>query len=244
MTQSHDKGNPETVNRADRWIEIQALSAAIARKDGVPTEVESALCGAVVRAREWLEELEATKELFAAHAASSAIEPCAPFVVRHYSDDPHPSLKGNGFDGLTLGDYRDEAEAFVKWINERIAAAPSHEQPLNAVAGKAGVVPEKAPAAEGMPGDHGPATAPSTIEASLVERACSYLQDLESPFTGIEADELCIVLRTAVRSATRHSGVEVVGLFKETSNGWIEVSDRQCEEDGVFFLYREAKIHG
>ena len=42
------------------------------------------------------------------------------FVVKHYSDDPHPTLKGNGFDGLTIGDYREQAEDFIKFVNELI----------------------------------------------------------------------------------------------------------------------------
>lgn len=44
-----------------------------------------------------------------------------PFVVKHYSLDKHPTLKGNGFDGLTIGDDRSEAEAFVQWVNDRLA---------------------------------------------------------------------------------------------------------------------------
>jgi hypothetical protein len=58
--------NASSVDQVSRWEEIQALSRKVASQDRAPTEVESALCGAVVRAREWLEELEATKELLAA----------------------------------------------------------------------------------------------------------------------------------------------------------------------------------
>lgn len=39
------------------------------------------------------------------------------FIVKHYADDPHPTIKGNGFDGLVVGDYRDETEKFIKFIN-------------------------------------------------------------------------------------------------------------------------------
>jgi hypothetical protein len=41
-----------------------------------------------------------------------------PLVVKHYSGDERPTIKGNGFDGLELGADREEAEAFVSWVNE------------------------------------------------------------------------------------------------------------------------------
>jgi hypothetical protein len=40
-----------------------------------------------------------------------------PFVVRHYSTDERPTIKGNGFDGLEVGETREEAEAFVAFVN-------------------------------------------------------------------------------------------------------------------------------
>jgi hypothetical protein len=45
-----------------------------------------------------------------------------PFVIKHYSGDERPILKGNGFDGLGIGDDREEAELFVTWVNARITA--------------------------------------------------------------------------------------------------------------------------
>jgi len=50
----------------------------------------------------------------------------APFVVRHYVGSAHPEIKGNGFDGLVVGENREEAEEFVAWINARLGttAAP------------------------------------------------------------------------------------------------------------------------
>ena len=42
------------------------------------------------------------------------------FEVKHYTDSPHPCIKGNGFDGLTIGDYRDQAEEFVLFMNKLI----------------------------------------------------------------------------------------------------------------------------
>ena len=45
------------------------------------------------------------------------------FVIKHYHEDPHPTIKGNGFDGLVIGNYRDEAEEFVTWVNAVIDRA-------------------------------------------------------------------------------------------------------------------------
>lgn len=51
------------------------------------------------------------------HALTKKIEP---FVVRHYSEDERPSIKGNGFDGLSIGEERWEAEQFVEFVNKAI----------------------------------------------------------------------------------------------------------------------------
>ncbi|SEB24732.1 hypothetical protein SAMN05192564_1152 [Paraburkholderia sartisoli] len=40
-----------------------------------------------------------------------------PFVVRHYTGEDRPTIKGNGFDGLQVGEDRDEAERFVAFVN-------------------------------------------------------------------------------------------------------------------------------
>jgi hypothetical protein len=50
-----------------------------------------------------------------------------PFVVRHYTEDRFPLIKGNGFDGLQVGKDREEAEEFVAWINERISRPANTE---------------------------------------------------------------------------------------------------------------------
>jgi len=47
--------------------------------------------------------------------------PVEPFVVKQYSGDERPSIKGNGFDGLCVGETREEAEEFVAWVNARLA---------------------------------------------------------------------------------------------------------------------------
>lgn len=39
------------------------------------------------------------------------------FVVKHYSEDERPTIKGNGFDGLEVGTDRDEAQGFVDFVN-------------------------------------------------------------------------------------------------------------------------------
>lgn len=43
------------------------------------------------------------------------------FVVKQYSSDSRPTIKGNGFDGLEVGETREEAEEFALWINHRLA---------------------------------------------------------------------------------------------------------------------------
>jgi hypothetical protein len=47
-----------------------------------------------------------------------------PFVVKHYSEDERPSIKGNGFDGLQVGEDRQEAEEFIAWLNARLTPPP------------------------------------------------------------------------------------------------------------------------
>ena len=42
------------------------------------------------------------------------------FVIKHYDADQRPILKGHGFDGLEIGNYRDEAEEFIEYVNSRI----------------------------------------------------------------------------------------------------------------------------
>lgn len=56
---------------------------------------------------------------------TTAPRPFEPFVVKHYSEDERPSIKGNGFDGLEIGADRKEAQHFIDWINARLAQGPS-----------------------------------------------------------------------------------------------------------------------
>ena len=43
-----------------------------------------------------------------------------PFIVKHYSEDERPIIKGNGFDGLEIGGDREEAQEFVDFVNKLI----------------------------------------------------------------------------------------------------------------------------
>ena len=40
------------------------------------------------------------------------------FHIKKYSKDERPILKGNGFDGLEIGEDREEAQDFVDFINK------------------------------------------------------------------------------------------------------------------------------
>jgi hypothetical protein len=51
-----------------------------------------------------------------------------PFIVKHYSADERPTIKGNGFDGLEIGENREEAEAFVAFINTIAEEAVKQER--------------------------------------------------------------------------------------------------------------------
>ena len=55
--------------------------------------------------------------------------PPEPFVVRFYASDHYPSIKGNGFDGLQVGEDRKEAEEFIGWVNKHCALATPPPEP-------------------------------------------------------------------------------------------------------------------
>ena len=40
------------------------------------------------------------------------------FIIKQYSKDERPILKGNGFDGLEIGEDRLEAQEFIDFINQ------------------------------------------------------------------------------------------------------------------------------
>lgn len=73
-----------TVDRLARWAAILEMSKAIAYRDTPPSEVESALCGAVLRAREFADhivklerELATAREQGRAEGFSAAREAAA-----------------------------------------------------------------------------------------------------------------------------------------------------------------------
>lgn len=43
-----------------------------------------------------------------------------PFSVRFYVGSDAPELRGMGFDGLRIGDDREDAQEFVDWLNTQI----------------------------------------------------------------------------------------------------------------------------
>ena len=71
-----------------------------------------------------LNELAIRARALLAQPVAEGSDALHPFVVRHYTDDERPSIKGNGFDGLEIGEDRQEAEEFITWINERIRPTP------------------------------------------------------------------------------------------------------------------------
>jgi hypothetical protein len=49
------------------------------------------------------------------------------FVVKHYTAEDRPTIKGNGFDGLEIGDTREESEAFILFVNNLISTNSNFE---------------------------------------------------------------------------------------------------------------------
>ena len=90
-----------------------------------------ALCAELLAAFEFhLEELSFDNRLCKRAGAALATAPLEPFVVRHYASDDYPSIKGNGFDGLRVGEDREEAEEFIDWVNKHcVIANPPPEPP-------------------------------------------------------------------------------------------------------------------
>lgn len=43
------------------------------------------------------------------------------FIIKQYSKEERPILKGNGFDGLEIGEDREEAQEFIDFINKAIS---------------------------------------------------------------------------------------------------------------------------
>ena len=48
------------------------------------------------------------------------------FIVKQYASDERPIIKGFGFDGLEIGENREDAYEFVVFINSLIEACEAH----------------------------------------------------------------------------------------------------------------------
>lgn len=57
------------------------------------------------------------------NAARQQVAAPEPFLVKHYTTEEGPIIKGNGFDGLRIGDDREEAEQFVSFVNAKMQVA-------------------------------------------------------------------------------------------------------------------------
>jgi len=64
---------------------------------------------------------EEARASLAVQPAAVPARPVEPFVVKHYTSEDRPIIKGNGFDGLAVGEDREEAENFVAWLNAALA---------------------------------------------------------------------------------------------------------------------------
>lgn len=58
--------------------------------------------------------------MYQARRRSFASHQVEPFVVKQYVSEERPCIKGNGFDGLSVGDDREEAQQFVSWVNAKL----------------------------------------------------------------------------------------------------------------------------
>lgn len=54
------------------------------------------------------------------------------FIVKHYSEDERPTIKGHGFDGLVIGDDRQEAQDFVDYLNTMLRQLQAENEALKA----------------------------------------------------------------------------------------------------------------
>lgn len=67
------------------------------------------------------------------------------FTVKHYHGDDRPIIKGNSFDGLEIGEDREESEEFIIFVNniinknkqlkERVVSLEEAEHKLNCLEG-------------------------------------------------------------------------------------------------------------
>ena len=51
-----------------------------------------------------------------------------PFYVKQYNPGDRPTVKGNGFDGIEVGETREEAEEFIIFVNHLVARVTGAEK--------------------------------------------------------------------------------------------------------------------
>ena len=88
-----------------------------------------ALCAELVDELNYHPDEHSVDKLIARARTALATPPPEPFVVRHYASDDYPSIKGNGFDGLRVGEDREEAEEFIDWVNKHCVIANPLPEP-------------------------------------------------------------------------------------------------------------------
>jgi hypothetical protein len=121
-----------------QWIPSEKKEQSDALFDGQVTEVylidghalpPSAIHEALARPEQEPDDLTIAY-MTGFHAGKNTPQPKPEqefFVVKHYSADERPTIKGNGFDGLEVGTDREDAEEFIKWVNARISTPPKRE---------------------------------------------------------------------------------------------------------------------
>jgi hypothetical protein len=98
------------------------ITHRVPRQDETDEEEQVILpCGARSVTFEHYETVTLGQPWCSPYAKESPPPQSEPFVVRLYSEDDRPSIKGNGFDGLEIGEYREEAEEFISWVNARLS---------------------------------------------------------------------------------------------------------------------------
>lgn len=64
------------------------------------------------------------------------------FVVKFYTGDEGPTIKGNGMDGLRVGETREDAEEFAAWVNALIDDCERKSEALDVMNSKVVLIPK------------------------------------------------------------------------------------------------------
>lgn len=96
----------------------------------------------------------------------------SPLCVKHYTDEPHPCIKGCGFDGLVVGNYREEAQTFVDFVNDLIEYKLEHHRSIQT--------------------GHGPAATIRNLLTPMLALADMVKSDAEKEFSEAAADQVNI----------------------------------------------------